>query len=46
MLSMKEWIKKMSEEYAVQDVDDLNGIVVDRINENHYLVRTVDVKEK
>ena len=44
MVSLREWIQSLTE-YSVQSIDDLNGVVVGRINEELYLVKRVEVKE-
>ena len=43
-MKLKEWIEDISENYIVQHIDELDGVVVAPLNDEYYLVKTVEVK--
>ena len=46
MMSMSEWLTDISENYSVENFDDItNGIFVAKITDDTYLMSHKDVKE-
>ena len=43
-MKIEEWIRMLSDEYSVQHIDELDGVVVAPLNDEYYLVKTVEVK--
>ena len=43
-MKLKEWIEDISENYIVQHIDELNGVIIAQLNDEYYLVKTVEVK--
>ena len=44
IMKIEEWIRMLSDEYSVQHIDELDGVVVAPLNDEYYLVKTVEVK--
>ena len=43
-MKISEWIRSISEDYTVQHIYELNGVIIAQLNNEYYLVKTVEVK--
>ena len=43
-MKLNEWIEDVSENYTIQHIDELNGVIIAQLNNEYYLVKTVEVK--
>ena len=43
-MKINEWIRNVSDDYTIQHIDELNGVIIAQLNNEYYLVKTVEVK--
>ena len=43
-MKISEWIRSISNEYTIQHIDELNGVIIAQLNNEYCLVKTVEVK--
>ena len=43
-MKLTEWIESVSNDYTIQHIDELNGVIIAQLNNEYYLVKTTEVK--
>ena len=43
-MKIEEWIRMISNDYTIQHINEINGVIVAPLNNEYYLVKQVEVK--
>ena len=43
-MKIEEWIRMISNDYTIQHINEINGVIVAQLNNEYYLVKQVEVK--